>query len=71
MSTTQLILKLKTLDQKYTNVVKILKNLQLLKKAGKTNDEIMEVITSLKLPFSVHMFITGYFSDLITLKYDY
>ena len=36
-----------------------------LRKLGKTNAEIEEVIKSLNLPFGLHMYIMGHFSDLL------
>ena len=47
-------------------VDEIVKRLRLLKKAGKNNEEIVEVIKSLDLPLGLHLYLMGNFSKLIT-----
>lgn len=44
---------------------KMVSNLRLLKKLGKTNDEILDVINQMNLPLGMHLSITGNFSKLI------
>ena len=61
-----------TAYQKFRNLpnalLNIVKRLQDLKKAGKTNSEIEEIIHSLKLPLNYHLFILGNFSELMLLE---
>ena len=43
----------------------MISKLRLLKKMGKTNAEIMEVINKMDLPLGLHLSITGNFSKII------
>jgi len=44
------------------------KQLQALRKLGKTDAEILEILVSLKLPLRKHLFITGNFTVLMDAK---
>lgn len=46
-------------------ILEIVDKLIQLKKLGKTDKEIQDVIFSMKLPFDIHMFITGNYSALM------
>ena len=46
-------------------VDEIVKNLRLLKKAGKTDDEVLEIVRSLKLPLGLHLYLTANWTKLL------
>lgn len=46
-------------------IINLIEGFRLLKQTGKSDDYILEIIQSLELPLSVHLFITGNFSALM------
>ena len=48
-----------------SQVKEIIARLKILSDSGMTEQEIMEVIKKMDLPFNIHLFITGNFSKLI------
>ena len=54
--------KFKKLNSK---TVALVQGLVKLRKLGKTDQEIQAVVISLNLPFALHLFLMGNFSDLM------
>lgn len=50
--------------------IEVILRLQKLQENNMPNHEIEHVIKELNLPFSLHMFIMGNFSELMELKFD-
>jgi hypothetical protein len=53
---------------KKAQVTALCKGLQILNKDG--TKDINEVLQTLNLPIAIHMFITGNFSELMSLNYN-
>lgn len=51
-------------------LIKLIKGFQQLEESGYTKSQIDGVIQSLKLPLGVHLWLTGKYSDLISLKFQ-
>ncbi len=69
MNTQSLITKINQ-SPKSKEIKQIIQRLQQLRILGKTDAEIEEVIKKMDLPLGLHLFITGNYSSLMTIKFN-